>query len=98
MDNNITGLCSLLDRISDTAKKIALFLKVEEYDTDYNICDVDAELITFKSNLRLDATEAKNTLQRIIGYEKVSEPEKAKKAAELHYRIAELEKEINSLK
>lgn len=98
MNNNITGLFSLLDRISDTAKEIALFLKMEEYDTNYDICDVDAELITFKSHLQLDATEAKNTLQRIIGYEKMSEPEKAKKAAELHYRIAELEKEINSLK
>lgn len=71
----------MLDRISDAAKEIALFLKVEEYDTNYDICDVDAELITFKSNLRLDATEAKNTLQRIIGYEKVSEPEKAKKGS-----------------
>jgi len=100
MDNSITGLCSLLDRISDTAKAIALFLTVEGYDddTNYDICDGDTEIITLKANLQLDAARAKNTLRQIIRYEKAEEPENAKKAAELHYRIAELEKEINILK
>ena len=44
MDKNIAEICSLLNRINDAAREIALFLMMNEYDGDPELCKAGVDL------------------------------------------------------
>ena len=97
MDKNIAEICSLLSRINDAAREIALFLMMNEYDGDPELCKAGVDLAVLNLHFHFDATEAKDALRRIIHAEKEKHPEKAEQAAKLRHRISELEKETNKI-
>ncbi len=88
-------LCSILSRIEDIDREIAIFLYLYGYDARPEIVDPNTELIQSGTSLDFDFTAAAKVMHKVCKEQKQNgHPEVAVKAMEFCLRLSDLERDV----